>query len=69
MMFDNLIGKNIRVSINDRDINGKVIPNKFTTIEGKCRFAGFNPILEVWQVTVDRTPIFPIQFKDVQILN
>jgi hypothetical protein len=68
-MFDNLIGKKIRVSINDRDINGKVIPNRFTSIDGICTFAGYNTILEVWQVTIGRTPIFPIQFKNVEILN
>lgn len=69
MMFDNLIGKKIRVSINDRDDNGKIIPNRFIFMDGICTFAGYNDILEVWQVTIGRTPIFPIQFKDVKILN
>lgn len=67
--MEQLIGKNIIVRINDRDGMGKVIPNKFTTISGICTFAGYNSLLDVWQVTVGRTPIFPIQFKDVQILN
>jgi hypothetical protein len=64
-----LIGKKITVRINDRDSVGKSIPNKFTTVSGICNFAGYNTLLDVWQVTVNRIPIFPIQFKDVQIIN
>lgn len=69
MMLEQLIGKIIRVRIPDRDSMGKEIPNLFTTIQGVCRFAGKNNILDVFQVTVDRTPIFPIQFKDVEVIG
>lgn len=69
MMLDQLIGKRVKIRINDRDMNGKTIPFKFTHIVGKCVFAGYNSYLEVYQVTIDRTPIFPIQFKDVEIVN
>lgn len=68
MMLDQLIGKKVRVRINDRDMNGKVLPNVFTHIEGKCYFAGYNTLLDVYQITIDRTPLFPIQFKDIQLL-
>jgi hypothetical protein len=67
--MEQLIGKKITVRINDRDSVGKQIPNKFTTVSGICTFAGYNTLLGVWQVTVNRIPIFPIQFKDVQIIN
>jgi len=64
-----LIGKKIKVKINDRNLTGAVIPNQFTTIVGICTFAGYNEVLEDWQITVDRTPIFPIQFKDISIID
>jgi hypothetical protein len=64
-----LIGKRIRVRINDRDDKGQTIANKFCFIFGTCTFAGYNKSLDVWQVTVDRMPIFPIQFKDVKLLD
>jgi hypothetical protein len=69
MMLEQLIGKKIRVRILDRDNVGKEIPNRFTTIKGICTFAGKNQILDVYQVTIDRTPIFPIQFKDVEVIG
>lgn len=69
MMLEQLIGKKVRVRINDRDFSGKVIPTKFTSIVGICTFAGKNAVLDTFQITVDRTPIFPIQFKDVEILD
>ena len=56
----NLVGKTLTVLISDRDFNGKVIWNKTTTIKGKCKFAGFNKLLGHDQVTIDRTPIWPI---------
>ena len=67
--MEELIGKRIRVRINDRDESGQIIHDKFCFVYGMCTFAGYNKILDVWQVTVNRMPIFPIQFKDVKILN
>lgn len=69
MMLEQLIGKRVRVRINDRDFRGRVITTKFTTIVGVCTFAGMNDLLGVFQITVGRTPIFPIQFKDVELLD
>jgi hypothetical protein len=69
MMLNQLIGKRVRVRINDRDNFGKTLHNKFTYISGICKFAGYNKYLDVYQITVDRTPIYPIQFKDVTILT
>lgn len=66
--MEQLIGKRIKVKIVDRDTMGKLTPNRFTHITGICTFAGFNEILSVWQVTLGRTPIFPIQFKDVELV-
>jgi hypothetical protein len=69
MMIEQLIGKKVRVLTNDRDFSGKLIPNKLTPIVGVCTFAGRNEMLDIFQITIDRTPIFPIQFKDVEILD
>ena len=67
--MEQLIGRTVRVKILYRDDVGKTIPNKFTYISGKCQFAGYNKWLDVWQITIDRMPIFPIQFKDVEIIK
>jgi hypothetical protein len=68
-MMEQLIGKKIKVCINDRDFSGKILPTKFTFVTGVCTFAGYNDIIGEWQVTINRTPIFPIQFKDVEVLD
>jgi len=65
MNWDNLIGKSVTVRINARDNEGKIIWNKFTSITGKCRFAGYNEALGCYQVTVNNTPIFPIKEQDI----
>lgn len=67
--MEHLLGKRIRVRINDRDEVGKILSNRFTYISGICTFAGYNKSIGEWQVTLDRTPIFPIQFKDVDIIG
>lgn len=67
--MEELLGKRIRVRINDRDENGQTMFDKFCFVYGTCTFAGYNKVLDVWQVTVDRMPIFPIQFKDVKLLE
>lgn len=67
--MEHLIGKKIKVRINDRDFSGKIIHNKFTSIIGVCTYAGYNKFIGEWQVTVNRTPIFPIKFKDVEVLD
>jgi hypothetical protein len=67
--MEHLIGKKIRVRIPDRNIIGKIETNRFTFVTGICTFAGYNEYLEDYQITIDRTPIFPIQFKDVEIIK
>jgi hypothetical protein len=42
--------------------------NRFRFATGVCTFAGFNVFMEQWQVTINRMPIFPIQFKDIEIV-
>jgi hypothetical protein len=69
MMLQQLIGRKIKVRINDRDFSGKPLPNKFTYVVGICTFAGFNKNIGEYQVTVNRMPIFPIQFKDVEVID
>ena len=61
------LGKIITIKINDRDESGKIIPDKFTTVKGKCQFFGYNNILEHNQITIDRIPIFP--FDERQIIK
>lgn len=65
--MESLLGKLITIKINDRDESGKIIPNKFTTIKGKCQFFGYNKILNHNQITINRMPIFP--FDESQIIN
>jgi hypothetical protein len=67
--MEQLIGKKIKVRVNERDFSGKTLMNRFTFVVGICKFAGWNDLIGEWQVTIGRTPIFPIQFKDVEILN
>jgi hypothetical protein len=67
MEKERYLGKKVRVKINDRDINGKLIWNKFTFIEGKCTFIGNNNILNLLQITIDRTPIFPVKEEDIEV--
>lgn len=65
--LESFLGKLITIKINDRDESGKIISNKFTTIRGKCEFIGYNRVLEEYQITLNRMPIFP--FKESDILN
>jgi hypothetical protein len=67
--MEQLIGKKLRVRINDRDERGVVMKNRFTHINGICTFIGFNENIGEWQVTLGRTPIFPIEFRDIEVLN
>lgn len=62
-----LIGKVITVRIPETDHRGKVIKNRATKITGICTFAGYNEFLGTKQVTVGRTPIFPVTEFDVSL--
>lgn len=65
MINSELESKVLTVRINDRDINGKIIWNKFVNIKGKCIFAGYNEVLGCDQVTINRTPIYPVTIDDI----
>jgi hypothetical protein len=60
-----ILNKILVIKINDRDINGKIISDKFTTIKGKCSFIGYNNILNCNQITINRIPIFPFDESDI----
>jgi len=60
-----LTNRIVTIKINDRDDNGKKIWNKFVFIAGKCTFAGINPITKEIQITIDRTPYFPLVESDL----
>jgi hypothetical protein len=60
-----IVGKIVTVKINDRDINGKIITDKFTTVKGKCTFIGYNDILKCNQITINRIPIFPFDMSNI----
>lgn len=62
-----LVGKTVTVRIPERDFNGKVIPNKYTTIRGKCTHYGMMPSIGEKSITIGRTPVFPI--KDDHIIK
>jgi hypothetical protein len=63
--MESLLGKLVTVKINDRDESGKIIPDKFILIKGICSFFGYNEILEHYQITINRIPIFPINKSDI----
>lgn len=58
----------VRVPFPVRDRQGKVIKGKFTMIEGECYYEGYNEILNCYQVTVGRTPVFPVNPKHIERL-
>jgi hypothetical protein len=62
-----LIGQIITVKIPERDHTGKVIPAKSTKITGTCTYAGYNKYLGTKQVTIGRTPIFPVSELDISL--
>lgn len=63
--MESLLRKLVTVKINDRDESGKIIPDKFTTIKGICSFFGYNELLDYYQITINRVPIFPINKSDI----
>lgn len=63
-----LIGKTVKVYLPQTRYKGSGITTEASYIIGKCTFAGFNWSLNVKQITVDRTPIFPVREVDVEVL-
>jgi hypothetical protein len=64
-----LIGKKIKVFTPKRFYPGSKVMVEDHYIVGKCTFAGINEYLGVKQITVDRTPVFPVREIDVEILK
>lgn len=54
-----MVGEKVTIKILDRDESGKILTNKYTNITGICTFVGYNDILNVNQITINRMPIFP----------
>lgn len=69
ILTDRFVGKRIECPFPARDRQGKVIPNKFTTIVGQCSFAGYNTCLDCFQVTVNRCPVTFNNVKDFEKIN
>jgi len=63
-----LIGKIVKVYLPQTRYKGSGVTTEASYIIGKCTFAGFNWSLGTKQITVDRTPIFPVREVDVEIL-
>jgi hypothetical protein len=63
-----LIGKTVKVSLPQTKYKGSGVTTEASYIIGKCTFAGFNWNLGTKQITVDRTPIFPVREVDVEVL-
>jgi hypothetical protein len=63
-MEKDLVGRTITVRIPDRDMNGKLMKDKFTTIKGKCTYYGINFFGDM-SITINRTPVYPITDIDI----
>jgi hypothetical protein len=63
--MESYIGKIITIKINDRDIEGNIIINKFTTVKGLCSYHGYNKIFNCYQITINRMPILPFKESDI----
>lgn len=64
-----LLGKRVKVFVPQTFHKGSKITTEATYIVGECTFAGFNWIVGKRQITVDRTPIFPVREEDVEVLS
>lgn len=62
-----LIGQIITVRIPERNHQGKINQTQTRKITGTCTYAGYNEVLGAKQVTVGRTPIFPVTEFDVSL--
>lgn len=64
---EDIVGKRVRVK-NVQLINGPVGGQTHSNIVGKCYFYGINNF-GMLQCTVDRTPIWPIEETDIEVLE
>jgi hypothetical protein len=63
-----LVGKIVKVHLPQTKHKGSGIISEASYIIGKCTFAGFNWNVNAKQITINRTPIFPVREIDVEIL-
>ena len=66
---NSLIGKKVKVFIPKRYYPGSKITVDAHHIVGKCTFAGINKFMGVWQITIDRTPVFSVRETDIEIVK
>ena len=57
--YSYLIGK--RISVSD--------PRGGTPLGGVCSFAGINSLHGTFQVTIDRSPVWPVDPKTIKIIE
>lgn len=61
--------KRVKVAVPARNQSGFGFdPNKHSYVVGTCEFYGVNPTFNCLQITVDRTPIFPVREDQIEIL-
>lgn len=63
-----LVGKIVKVTLPFTKYKGSGVSTEASYIVGECTFAGFNWFLGKRQITVNRTPIFPVREEDVEVL-
>jgi hypothetical protein len=71
MLHEKYIGKRVRVKIPIKSVPGEpehAYKELIGEITGICRFSGYNEIIKAYQITVDRTPIWPITDEDITVL-
>lgn len=70
VLEDMFLGKDVEIKILDRDQQGKITPNNFTTVTGKCNFIGPNRFLNIpLQVTINRTPYEVKHVNDIKCIT
>lgn len=65
-------GKQIKVRVPTKKVPGEIhhqYIEEFSYITGKCVFSGYNQIIQQYQVTIDRTPIWPVTDEDIEIIK
>jgi hypothetical protein len=63
-----LVGKIVKVHLPQTYYKGSGVSTEASYIIGKCTFAGFNWRIGARQITINRTPIFPVIESQVEIL-
>ena len=58
-----IIGKRVKVKCNLRGASTPI------TVVGICTFIGVNPLHNQFQITVSRMPLWPVELKNIQIIE